>query len=69
MTFVATVLIGAGMIFIGSSLDNTPLVDTFKKIINGKSINWTGQTVTPTTTTSATKNPSTGGSTGIGSSV
>lgn len=42
MTFIITVLIGAGVLFIASSLDNSALVDTFQKIISGSTINWSG---------------------------
>lgn len=42
MTTVAVILIGAGVILIASSLDNSSIVETFQKIINGDTINWTG---------------------------
>lgn len=44
MTIVAVILLGIGIIFIASSLDNTPIVQTFQKIISGQKINWSGST-------------------------
>lgn len=49
MTIVPVILIGAGILFIASALDNTPLVGTFQKIISQQPINWAG-TVTTTGT-------------------
>lgn len=40
MTLITTVLLGAGVLFIASALDNTPLVQTFQKILNGTPIDW-----------------------------
>lgn len=42
MTTVAVVLIGVGVVLIASALDNTPIISTFQKIINGDVINWSG---------------------------
>ena len=42
MTFLVVNLIGVGFIFIASSLDNSSLKDTFLKVINGDTINWSG---------------------------
>lgn len=42
MTIVAVILIGTGVLFIASSLDNTPIVQTFQKIISGQFIDWSG---------------------------
>lgn len=66
MTMAAVILIGAGILFISSALDNTPLVQTFQKIVSGQAINWAGNTpgsTTGATTTSSgsnASNPSTG---------
>lgn len=43
MTFVITIMIGAGALFLGSALDNTPLVQTFQKILANQPLDWTGQ--------------------------
>lgn len=43
MTFVITIMIGAGVLFLGSALDNTPLVQTFQKILANQPLDWTGQ--------------------------
>lgn len=42
MTLVVVILIGLGTVFIGSAMDNTPIVSTFQKILSGQTINWTG---------------------------
>ena len=42
MTILVTVLLGAGVLFVASALDNTPIISTFQKIISGKPIDWTG---------------------------
>lgn len=42
MTLITTVLLGAGVLFIASALDNTPLVQTFQKILSNSPINWSG---------------------------
>jgi hypothetical protein len=69
MTFVATVLIGAGLLLIASALDDTSIVSTFQKIVSGQTIDWSGKGTTSTTnTTSATTQPPSTG-TGVGSSV
>ena len=48
MTFITTTLLGAAILFIASSLDNTPITVTFQKIISGQKIDWTGNNpVTP----------------------
>jgi hypothetical protein len=60
MTFVVTVLIGAGILFVASALDDTPLIQTFQKIISNQPINWTGASSSPTSGTSAATGPSTG---------
>ncbi len=57
MTIVVTVLIGAGVLFIASALDNTPIVETFQKIIKGQHIDWTGGSSTTTPTTPTPGNP------------
>lgn len=43
MTTVVVILIGAGLVLIASALDNSSIQATFTKIINGNSINWSGQ--------------------------
>jgi hypothetical protein len=42
MTFTTTILIGVGILFIASALDDTPILDTARKIISGQTIDWTG---------------------------
>lgn len=42
MTFIIVVLLGAGVIFVASSLDNTPIIQTFQKIVSGGTIDWSG---------------------------
>jgi hypothetical protein len=42
MTMITVILLGLGMVLIASSLDNTPLVTTFQKIMSGQPINWNG---------------------------
>lgn len=42
MSMIIVLLIGAGTLFISSSLDNTPIATTFQKIISGQTINWSG---------------------------
>ena len=52
MTILVTVLLGAGVLFVASALDNTPIISTFQKIISGKPIDWTGgSSATPSPTT------------------
>jgi hypothetical protein len=48
MTFVVVVVFGLGVILIGSSLDNTPILATIVKILNGTALDWTGKA--PSTT-------------------
>lgn len=43
MTLVVVILIGAGVILIGSALDNTPILQTVQKIMSNQPVNWTGQ--------------------------
>jgi hypothetical protein len=42
MTLTVTVLLGIGVLFIASALDNTPLVQTTQKILSNQPIDWTG---------------------------
>ena len=49
MTFAVLLVFGFGVILIASGLDNTPVVETFGKILNGTPIAWTGHA--PTTYT------------------
>lgn len=42
MTFVALAIFGVGLILIGSALDNTPIGDTFAKVLLGQELNWSG---------------------------
>ena len=44
MTMIVAVLIGTGTLFIASAIECISLVDTFQKIISGKTIDWSGQT-------------------------
>jgi hypothetical protein len=53
MTFILTVLIGAGTVFIASALDNTPLISTLQKIISNQPIDWSGSGSSSTATTAA----------------
>lgn len=46
MTIVVVILLGAGVLFVASALDNSDLVTTFQKIISGQSINWAGTSST-----------------------
>lgn len=67
MTIVPVILIGAGILFIASALDNSSIVQTFQKIISQQPINWAGTvtttgtqgtgTATTTTSTQTTKQP------------
>jgi hypothetical protein len=43
MTIVVVLLLGAGVLFVASALDNTPIITTFQKIISGQHVNWSGQ--------------------------
>jgi hypothetical protein len=58
MTIVMLLMLGTGVIMVASALDNTPIVETFQKIVSGKAINigaantTAAQTSNPTTTTS-----------------
>jgi hypothetical protein len=40
---IIVILLSIGTILIASSLDNTPIIETFKKIISGQKINWSGK--------------------------
>lgn len=42
MTLLVVIILGTGVIFIASALDDTPIVLTFQKIIGGQAIDWTG---------------------------
>lgn len=42
MTVVVTILIGIGAVFVTSSIDCTPLLSTFQKIISNQPIDWSG---------------------------
>lgn len=42
MTTIVVVLIGIGVVFIASSLDCTPIRETFNTIVTNQSIDWTG---------------------------
>jgi hypothetical protein len=55
MTTVVTVLFGAGILFIASALECQPLVDTFQKIINGDTIDWSGSSGCGTAAGNATE--------------
>ncbi len=58
MTFLAVALFGAGLIFIGSALDNTPILATIGKILNRQELDWTGGgSVSSSATTPAGKLP------------
>ena len=43
MTTIIVVLIGIGVVFIASSLDCTPIKDTFTKIVTNQSVDWSGK--------------------------
>lgn len=43
MTFLETMLLGLGVLFIASALDGSSLSDTLHKILNNETINWSGQ--------------------------
>ena len=43
MTFIMVLLLGAGTLFISSSLDCTPIASTFQKIVRGEQVDWSGQ--------------------------
>jgi hypothetical protein len=55
MTIVMLLMLGTGVIMVASALDNTPITDTFKKIVSGKAIDITGNS----TTAQQTSNPTT----------
>lgn len=42
MTTIVVVLIGIGVVFIASSLDCTPIRDTFTAIVTNQSVDWSG---------------------------
>lgn len=42
MTFIMVLLLGAGTLFISSSLDCTPIASTFQKIASGQQVDWSG---------------------------
>ena len=42
MTFIVTFLVGAGVLLIASSLDCSPLKDTFLALVQNKPIDWSG---------------------------
>lgn len=49
MTMLIVILMGAGVLFVASAMDNTPIVSTFQKIMSGDPIDWTGGSAqTPT---------------------
>lgn len=62
MTLITTVLIGAGAVFIASALDDSSIVQTFQKIMNGEtlSVATTSTTSTTTQTSTGTTPPSSG---------
>lgn len=43
MTVVMVLILGLGLVFIASSLDDSPIVETFKKIVSGQQIDWSGK--------------------------
>ena len=52
MTILVAILLGTGVLFIASAMDNTPIITTFQKIVSGQPIDWTGGN-----STSSTGNP------------
>lgn len=46
MTIVMVLVLGLGLVFIASSLDDTPILQTFQKIMSGQKINWSGSSNT-----------------------
>jgi hypothetical protein len=57
VTTIVVVLIGIGVLFIASSLDCTPLKDTFTKIVNNQAVDWSGKSVNcPGATTTPAQN-------------
>lgn len=40
-------IVGGGILLISSALDNTSISDTFKKIISGQALDFSGQTIDP----------------------
>lgn len=42
MTFVAVVLLGVGIVLLGSALDDTSVQATLTKIINNQPVDWSG---------------------------
>jgi len=42
MTTISVILLGVGVLFIASALDNSSLQDTFRAIVNGNPIDWSG---------------------------
>lgn len=58
MTMIEVVLIGAAALLIASSLDNTPIVQTFQKIMQGQSIDWSGGATSNQGAQAATSKPS-----------
>lgn len=55
MTIVMLLMLGTGVIMVASALDNTPITQTFKKIVSGQALNLTGNT--SSTTAQQTSNP------------
>ena len=58
MTFIDVLIIGLGGLLVASALDNTPIVQTFQKIIKGQAIN-IKQDTAPSPTNSTTSQTST----------
>ena len=52
MTFTVTALLGLGVLFIASALDDSTLIESAKKILQGNQINWSGQQPAAPSTTS-----------------
>ncbi len=65
MTMVVVIMIGAGVLFVASALENQSLFNTFNKIVANQPINWSGATPSSSTTTqtsASTTPPSTNSS-------
>lgn len=51
MTAITVILIGAGILFIASAIDCSPIGKTFMKIIGNQPIDWSGKANCPESVT------------------
>lgn len=46
MTLVAVIILGVGIVMLGSALDNSSIQDTLQKVLNNQPLNWSGNAQT-----------------------